>query len=36
LDYTTPITNDVIGRITEDEVDALLDRIEQLETSTQE
>jgi hypothetical protein len=36
LDYTTPITNDVIGRITEDEVDALLDRIEQLEPSTQE
>jgi hypothetical protein len=36
LDYSTPITDDVIGRITEDEVDALLDRIEQLESSTQE
>jgi hypothetical protein len=36
LDYNTPITDDLIDRITEDEVDALLDRIEQLEPSTQE
>ena len=30
LDYDTPITDDVVGRITEDEVDALLDRIKRL------
>lgn len=31
LCYSTPITDDVIGYLTEDEVSALLDRIEQLE-----
>lgn len=30
LDYTTPITNDVEGHLTLDEVDALLDKIEAL------
>ena len=30
LCYSTPITDDVIGYLTDDEVSALLDRIEQL------
>jgi len=30
LCITTPITDDVIGHLSEDEVDALLDRIEKL------
>jgi hypothetical protein len=32
LDYTTPITDDVIGRLSEDEVTEYLGKIEALET----
>lgn len=33
LCYTTPLTDDVIGRVSEDEVTALLERIEALDKS---
>ena len=36
LDYSTPITDDVIGYLDEDEISALLVRIEALSGGTQE